>query len=415
MGATMLDELYSLSQTFLHLRNRSFHRYFLQETPLTNRFSIIVGQRGIGKTTAMTQYLLEQANGDRFSRHILYLQADHFLLARTSLYDIADEFYGLGGKLICFDEIHKYPDWSLELKSIFDTFPDLRMLASGSSALEIARGSHDLSRRALLYRMHGLSFREYLGMCCDIHFDKVSLDETLANHQRIADTVVATLAGHDRKVLALFKEYLATGYYPYFREFNDSGHFYLTIEQNVHTTLESDLPAIHQNLNGVSVRKIERLLATVSSLVPYTPDMKHLKNVLDIGDERTLKNYLKLLEDAGILRTVSKSGKGLRALEKPEKIYLNNPTLYYALAGGAAPDNGAVRETFLLAMMSVAHQVRVPVKGDFLVNDNVTFEVGGKNKDSSQIQGLENAWLALDSLEIGFGNRIPLWLFGFLY
>lgn len=415
MGATMLDELYSLSQTFLHLRNRSFHRYFLQETPLTNRFSIIVGQRGIGKTTAMTQYLLEQANGDRFSRQILYLQADHFLLSRTSLYDIADEFYGLGGKLICFDEIHKYPDWSLELKSIFDTFPDLRILASGSSALEIARGSHDLSRRALLYRMHGLSFREYLGMYCDIHFDKVSLDEILANHQRIADTVVTTLAGHDRKVLALFKDYLATGYYPYFKEFNDSGQFYLTIEQNVHTTLEADLPAIHQNLNGVSVRKIERLLAIVSSLVPYTPDMKHLKNMLDIGDERTLKNYLKLLEDAGILRTVSRSGKGLRALEKPEKIYLNNPTLYYALAGGASPDSGAVRETFFLAMVSIAHQVRVPVKGDFLVNDNVTFEVGGKNKDSSQIQGLENAWLALDSLEIGFGNRIPLWLFGFLY
>ncbi len=411
----MLDEIFSLSQTFLHLRNRIFRRYFLQETVFTNRFSIIVGQRGIGKTTAMIQYLLAQADGDCFSRQILYLQADHFLLARTSLYDIAGEFYQLGGKLICFDEIHKYRDWSLELKSIFDTFPDLRMLASGSSALEIAKGSHDLSRRALLYQMHGLSFREYLGLNCEIHFDKIPLATILEDHQRAADTVVTSLGRLDLKVLALFREYLATGYYPYFNDFNDRGQFYLTIEQNIHTTLEADLPAIHQTLTGASVRKIERLLAIVSSIVPYTPDMKHLKNLLEIGDERTLKNYLKLLEDAGIILTVSKSGKGLRPLEKPEKIYLNNPTLYHALAGAAASDSGAVRETFFLTMLRVAHQVSAPSRGDFLVDDHITFEVGGKNKDAAQIQGIEHAWLALDSIEIGTGKRVPLWLFGFLY
>jgi predicted AAA+ superfamily ATPase len=411
----MLDEIFSLSQTFLHLRNRIFRRYFLQETVFSNRFSIVVGQRGIGKTTAMIQYLLEQADGDRFSPKILYVQADHFLLSRTSLYEIADEFYHLGGKLICFDEIHKYRDWSMELKSIFDTFPDLRMLASGSSALEIAKGSHDLSRRALLYRMHGLSFREYLGLNCEIHFDKIPLATLLDNHQRTADSVITDLSRLDLKILALFKEYLATGYYPYFQDFNNKEQFYLTIEQNIHTTLEADLPAIHQTLNGTSIHKIKHLLAIVSSLVPYTPDMKHLKNLLEIGDERTLKNYLKLLEDAGIVLTVGKSGKGLRALEKPEKIYLNNPTLYHALAGTSAPDSGAVRETFFLTMLRVAHQVSVPLKGDFLVDDHIIFEVGGKNKDAAQIQGIDNAWLALDSIEIGTGNRIPLWLFGFLY
>ena len=289
------------------------------------------------------------------------------------------------------------------------------MLASGSSALEIAKGSHDLSRRALLYRMHGLSFREYLGLNCEIHFDKIPLATILENHQRAAATVVTSLGRLDLKVLALFKEYLATGYYPYFNDFNDRGQFYLTIEQNIHTTLEADLPAIHQTLTGASVRKIERLLAIVSSIVPYTPDMKHLKNLLEIGDERTLKNYLKLLEDAGIILTVGKSGKGLRPLEKPEKIYLNNPTLYQALAGAAAPDSGAVRETFFLTMLRVAHQVSAPSRGDFLVDDHITFEVGGKNKDAAQIQGIEHAWLALDSIEIGTGKRVPLWLFGFLY
>ena len=189
----------------------------------------------------------------------------------------------------------------------------------------------------------------------------------------------------------------------------------MTLEQNVHTTLEGDLPAIHQALNGSSIRKIERLLAIISSLVPFTPDLKQLKTLLSIGDERTLKTYLKYLEDAGVILTVSRTGKGLRQMEKPEKVYLNNPNLYYALAGGKAPDSGAVRETFFLNMLRVGHSVSVPARGDFLVNGDITFEVGGKNKDGSQIKGMENAKLALDNIEIGQGDRIPLWLFGWLY
>ncbi|KAF0218058.1 MAG: ATPase [Geobacteraceae bacterium] len=411
----MLNDLITLSQTFLRIRNREFKRYFLRDHSLTNRFSIIVGQRGIGKTTAMIQHLLERYEGDRYSRKALYLQADHFLVARSSLYEIADEFYKLGGEFICFDEIHKYPDWSMELKSICDTFPNLKILASGSSALEIAKGSHDLSRRAIVYRMYGMSFREYVGMDCGIYFDSMPLDSILSGHQQAADAVVGELEKKGLKVLALFKEYLECGYYPYFREYEDKTQFYMTLEQNVHTTLESDLLAIHQSLNGSSIQKIEKLLSIISSLVPFTPDLKHLKNLLGIGDERTLKTYLKYLEDAGVILTVSKSGKGLRELEKPEKIYLNNPNLYYAMAEGRAPDTGAMRETFLLNMLRTGHSVSVPGQGDFLVDDTITFEVGGKNKDGRQIRNVANAWLALDGIEIGHGNRIPLWLFGYLY
>ena len=156
-------------------------------------------------------------------------------------------------------------------------------------------------------------------------------------------------------------------------------------------------------------------MAIISSLVPFTPDLKQLKTLLGIGDERTLKTYLNYLEDAGVILTASRSGKGLREMEKPEKVYLNNPNLYYALAGGKAPGSGAVRETFFLNMLRVGHSVSVPVRGDFLVDDDLTFEVGGKNKDVSQIKNIENAWLALDNIEIGQGNRIPLWLFGYLY
>jgi len=411
----MLDDLFSLSQTFLRVRNREFKRYFLRDHPLSNRFSVIIGQRGIGKTTAMIQYLLGMYGDDLYSRKALYLQADHFLVARASLYEIADEFYKLGGELICFDEIHKYAEWSMELKSIFDTFPNLKIMASGSSALEITKGSHDLSRRALVYRMYGMSFREYIGMNCGLYFDHLTLDAIVNGHQQAAGTIVAELEKKGLKVLALFKEYLACGYYPYYGEYGDKTQFYMTLEQNVHTTLEGDLLAIHQSLNGSSIRKIERLLAIISSLAPFTPDMKQLKTLLGIGDERTLKTYLKYLEDAGMILTASRSGKGLREMEKPEKVYLNNPNLYYALAGGKAPDSGAVRETFFLNMLRVGHSVSIPAKGDFLVDGTITFEIGGKNKDNSQLKNIENAWLALDNIEIGQGGRIPLWLFGYLY
>lgn len=411
----MLDDLIPLSQTFLRIRNREFRRYFLRDHPLNSRFSIIIGQRGIGKTTVMIQHLLEQYNDDRSGRKALYLQADHFLVARSSLYEIADEFCKLGGELICFDEIHKYPAWSMELKSIFDTFPQLKILASGSSALEIAKGSHDLSRRALVYRMHGMSFREFIGMSNGIYFDAHPLDKLLANHQQSADSIVVELEKGGLKVLALFKDYLECGYYPYFSEYEDKAQFFMTLEQNVHTTLETDLLAIHQSLNGSSIRKIEKLLAIIASLVPFTPDMKHLKNLLGIGDERTLKTYLKYLEDAGVILTAGKSGKGLREMEKPEKIYLNNPNLYHALSQRRDPDIGAVRETFFLNMLRTAHNVTVPAKGDFLVDDAITFEIGGKSKDAGQIKGVQNAWLALDNIETGYGSRIPLWLFGFVY
>ena len=252
-------------------------------------------------------------------------------------------------------------------------------------------------------------------MVCGIYFDPVPLENLVGDHQRLADAIVRQLEGKGVKVLALFNDYLAQGYYPYFQEYGELSQFYLTLEQNVRTTLESDLPAIYPTLNGASIRKMEKLLAIVASLVPFSPDMKNLKQLLGIGDERTLKTYLNYLEDAGVVLSLAKTGKGLRSMEKPEKIYLNNPNLYHALAGGKAPDRGAVRETFLLNMLHVDHRVTAPARGDFLVDDALTIEVGGKNKGPGQITGIDQAWLALDDMEIGHGVRIPLWLFGFLY
>ncbi|MDO9583763.1 MAG: AAA family ATPase [Desulfomicrobium sp.] len=410
----MLDDLFSLSQTLIRVRNRPYRRPIFEDALLGGRFHIIIGPRGVGKTTVMIQHLLGRCGGDVFTRKGLYVQADHFLVARSSLYEIADEFQKYGGEIICFDEIHKYPSWSMELKSMADTFPGLKIIASGSSALEIARGSHDLSRRALVMRMRGLSFREYLGMVHGLEHGRLALEDLTGDHERTAERIVGELERGGHKVLALFTKYLACGYYPYFLEYPDTAQFHLTLTQQVQATLEVDLPAIHPGLGGASIRKVRKLLAVVAGLVPFTPDMKALKGLLEIGDERTLKTYLGFLEDAGILLTVSKRDKGLRAMEKPEKIYLHNPNLYHALSGGSAAGKGAIRETFFLNMLQADHAVRVAPKGDFLVDGRLTFEIGGKGKDGGQIKGVENAWLALDNIEIGMGRRIPLWMFGFL-
>jgi len=411
----MIEELFRLSQNFIRINNREYVRYFLRTYPLKNRFSIVVGQRGVGKTTAIIQHILSSYKNDIFTNSALYIQADHFLVGSHSLYEIAEQFYNLGGEMICFDEIHKYPNWSTELKSIYDTFPKLTTVASGSSALEIYKGSHDLSRRAVVYKMFGMSFREFIEIELGINLKSAGLENIINNHQRIADSITNAVEKKGKKILALFKSYLEYGYYPYFREYKNRELFYLTLEQNIHTTLESDLIAIYPSLSGNSIKKIKKLLMIIASSVPFTPDLKKLKTTLDVGDERTLKTYLKYLEDAGIILTVSKGGKGLRELEKPEKIYLNNPNLIHAISSRMPLEIGNLRETFFLNMVETLHKVSSPAQGDFLVDGRYTFEIGGKNKDFSQIKDIKNSFLGVDNTEIGVGNKIPLWLFGFLY
>lgn len=411
----MIDDLFRLSQNFLTIHNRKYIRYFIRVNPLQNRFSIIVGQRGVGKTTAIIQYLLRSYDENPFTPKVLYVQSDHFRIAEQSLYEIAEQFYNLGGELICFDEIHKYPMWAGELKSINDTFPKLKIIASGSSALEIYRGSHDLSRRAVVYRMWGMSFREYIELTAGVEFRPHRLEDIIKNHQGLAHEAVKTLETKKKKVLRLFEEYLDWGYYPYFFEYNDKELFYLTLEQNVRTTLESDLMAIYPSLSGNTVNKIKKLLAIIAASVPFTPDLRKIKTLLEIGDERTLKTYLKYLEDAGIILTVSKTGQGLRLLEKPEKIYLNNPNLIQAIAGSPQANRGNLRETFFLNMLRNLYEVSIPARGDFLVGKGYTFEVGGKKKTYDQIKDLPHSYLAVDDMEVGVGNKIPLWIFGFLY
>ena len=406
-----MEDIYRLSQTQLSVFNRPYKRYFLKAHDLNHRLCIILGQRGIGKTTAMVQHLLDRADHDPLSQSILYVQTDHFLIGDRSLYDIAEQFVNMGGKTICFDEIHKYPRWSMELKSITDTFVKLKVVASGSSALEIYKGSHDLSRRSLLMRMWGMSFREYIEMSHNISLPVLSLENILGDHVRLAHDIVDML--QEKMVLALFKAYLRHGCYPFYFENQNDAIFCQILNQNLHTTLESDLIAVQPSLTGNSIKKITKLLRIVSASVPFYPDLKKLTELTDVGDQRTLKTYLKYLEDCGLIMGMSRSGKGLREMEKPEKIFLNNPNLIYAFSPNT--DMGAIRETFFLNMLSSKHTVKSPHQGDFCVDDTYIFEIGGKNKNYDQIKDIENSFLSLDDMEMGFGKKIPLWLFGFLY
>ena len=406
-----MEDIYRLSQTQISVFNRPYKRYFLRKHALNHRLCIILGQRGIGKTTAMVQHLLDVAEQDKHSETILYVQADHFLIGDRSLYEIAEQFANLGGKTICFDEIHKYPRWSMELKSITDTFVKLNVSASGSSAMELYKGSHDLSRRSLQMRMWGMSFREYIEMSCEISLPVHSLENILNDHVRIAHNIVDAL--QDKMVLSLFKAYLRHGCYPFYFENPNDAVFCQILNQNLHATIESDLIAVQPSLTGNSIKKITKLLRIISASVPFSPDLNKLTELTDVGDQRTLKTYLKYLEDSGLIMGLSRSGKGLREMEKPDKIFLNNPNLIYAFAPDT--DIGAIRETFFLNMLSSIHTVKAPRQGDFFVDDAFLFEIGGKNKNFSQIKDIENSFLAVDDVEKGFGKKIPLWLFGFLY
>lgn len=410
----MYEEIQKLSRRFLEIKNSAYRRYLIRGTKFSHRMSIIVGPRGVGKTTTLVQLLLDFVNGDRFDSRILYVQADHFLMGSISLYEIAEQFHTFGGKWIVFDEIHKYPNWSKELKSIYDTFENLKIFASGSSALEIFKGSHDLTRRSSVFHMQGMSFREYLELAYQIELLTYPIEEICSKHEQISDQIINALKKIDRHVVPEFHRYLKIGYYPYFYEFKDESIYKMTLEQNVHTTIESDLASIYPQLTGASIQKIKKLLGFIANAVPFIPNWNHILSAVEIGDLRTLKAYFSHLEDAGLIKSISKSTMKFRGIESTSKIYLENPNQLYAISS-ESPEKGTVRETFFFNSVSEKNKVQMPGDGDFLVNGHFLFEVGGKNKDFNQIKSGKNAYLACDEIEQGAGAKIPLWLFGFLY
>jgi len=411
----MIDTFYELSRNFLKNSEFDYKRYLVNSQFFNHRCVFVLGQRGIGKTTAILQYLISLHNANKKCRQ-MYVPADHFLVGNSTLYEIADEFQKAGGITLCIDEVHKYDNWSEEVKSIYDTFPKLQLILSGSAALEIRKGSHDLSRRAVIVKMKGMSLREYCELSHQVKLPSFSFDQILREHSNCAEQIIDVLDKNGLRILPLFNEYLVHGYYPFFFSTSSTQVYHQLVEQGIHASIECDLIAVQTSLNGESIRRIKKLLSILSMSVPFTPDIRKLKIALDIGDERTLKTYFTYLDSVGVITLLSNAGGKIRSLAKPGKILLNNSNQMYALLGSNAQINrGTLRETFFVNMIKHDHEITIPSSGDFCLDDSMVFEIGGKSKTFKQVANLDNAWCAIDEIEVGSGRRIPLWLFGFMY
>jgi len=405
-----MESLFELSQQRIRWVKADFYRSLYHTIDWKCRLIEIKGARGVGKTTLMLQQA--QSLSKTNPSAVLYVSLDDPYFYNHSIIDTADYFTKFGGLYLFLDEVHKYPskfpkhDWSAEIKVIYDRYPELQVIYSGSSVLQLFKGHGDLSRRKCSYNLPGLSFREYINLINNTELPVYSLPQLLNNHSEIAKTIT-----NDLKVVPLFIDYLKHGYYPYYNE--APNQFCNRLRDTINVILEQDLPAV-ASFSHENHIKLKKLLAVLSESAPYTPNLTNLRSELFIADQRTLLNYLDALEKAELLATLDKTAKGMKKMQKPSKIYLNNTNLLNCLFFDK-PNIGTQRETFFFNQLRSIHCVNYPVKGDFIVDSKYTFEIGGKNKPAFQIQEVPDAYLAIDDLELGFGNRIPLWLFGFLY
>lgn len=369
------------------------------------RLNSIVGARGTGKTTLLLQKakLLKQQQ-----QEVLYVTLDDLYFTENKLIDLAKTYEQMGGKYLFLDEVHKYPNWARELKNSYDYHADLIITFSGSSILEIFKQDVDLSRRALVYELPGLSFREYLGFKNIGTFSPILLSDILANHRDLSLAISQQI-----KPLQHFPTYLQTGYYPFFME--QERDYALTVEQIVQLVIETDLRFM-KGYDPTYSRKLLQLLRVIAASPPFKPNITKLSERIGIN-RTTLINYLRYLEKARLVSLLHLSEKSISVLQKPDKIFLDNPNLYYVL-NPIHVSIGSMRETFFQNQLNVLFDIDLHPKADFIVHHDdqiVVFEIGGPNKKKSQIANLTNAYLAVDDLETGFGNQIPLWLFGFLY
>jgi predicted AAA+ superfamily ATPase len=387
----------------LEQTSNDFVRYLMPDINWNNRLFAVVGARGTGKTTLLLQHIKQNADVSK----AFYMSLDDLHFSTHRLVDVVRTFWQEGVTHFFIDEVHKYPyeTWAQELKNIYDSYPDVKVVFSGSSILNIYKGNADLSRRAVSYELFGLSFREFLEFEGIKKLPVVSLDDLLKNHVSIAVEVTREI-----KILPLFRQYLQTGYFPYYKE--DLQTYPLRLLNTVNAVLETDLPAVEQ-IEYVSIQKLKRLLAVIATMAPFTPNMSSLGAQVEI-QRSNLPKSLNLLERARLLGLLRSSGNNLNSLSKPSKIFLDNPNLAHAL-GENNTNTGNLRETFFYNQLKVANKVTDAAKGDFTVNGKYVFELGGSNKNFSQIADVPDSYLAVDNIEMGFANKIPLWMFGFLY
>ena len=389
-----MKTLYQKFETLLQNTTTDFKRYLYEKVAWNSRMIGIIGARGVGKTTMVLQYIKENLD----SKKALYVSADDIYFGENRLVDLADDFYKNAGEYLFIDEIHKYADWSRELKNIYDSFPSLKIVFTGSSVLDILKGSADLSRRTIIYKLQGLSFREYLKLFHNYEVEVYSLKQIIDNEVKLTNI---------KHPLPLFNDYLKRGYYPFGLE----NEMNLRLGQIIVQTLETDIPQ-YANLNVETGRKLKRLLSIIAESVPFKPNFSKIANIINVS-RNSLDDYFSYMEKAGLIAQLRNETSGIRGLGKIDKVYLDNTNIVFNLVGDKS-NVGNIRETFFFNQMSVKNEVISSKKADFII-DNYTFEVGGKNKQQNQIKKDGKSFVVKDDIEFGYLNVIPLWAFGLNY
>ena len=389
-----MKTLYQKFETLLQNTTIDFKRYLYKNVSWDSRMIGIIGARGVGKTTMILQHIKYKLD----SKKALYVSADDMYFSENRLFDLADDFYKNAGEYLFIDEIHKYRDWSRELKNIYDSFPTLKVVFTGSSVLDILKGSFDLSRRAIIYTLQGLSFREYLKFFHNYEIEVFSLEQIVNNEAKLKNI---------QHPLPLFKDYLKRGYYP----FGIENEINLRLGQIIVQTLESDIPQ-YANLNVGTGRKLKRLLSIIAESVPFKPNFSKISQMIGVS-RNSLDDYFSYMEKAGLIGQLRNETSGIHGLGKIDKVYLDNTNIIFNLVGDKS-NVGNLRETFFFNQMRVKNEVISSKKADFII-DNYTFEVGGKNKQQNQIEKDGKSFVVKDDIEYGYFNVIPLWAFGLNY
>lgn len=398
-----MEQLQAQHLRLLSHLSAPYERSLMSTINWNNRLIAIRGARGTGKTTMLLQHIKKLYGSD--PNVALYASLDHLYFSRHTLLDLADEFHKRGGQCLFLDEVHKYEGWSREIKNIYDGYPDLKIVFTGSSLLNILNAEADLSRRCVSYDLQGLSFREYLLFKENISLPLISLEDVLT-HSLDASTLVLNAC----KPLKYFKQYLQEGYYPFFLEQHID---YLTqVQKVVGMILEIELPQL-SNVDVANVRKLRSLLSVVSSGVPFSVDISKMAQTAELN-RNTIVTYLAHLHRAKLLNLLYSDVVNLKRMQKPDKIYMENSNLLHALSLTEV-ETGTERETFFVNQLAYNHQVEYSKQGDFVIDRKYTIEVGGQSKDGKQIANVPNAFIASDDIEYALGNKIPLWLLGFLY
>lgn len=396
-----MDHLFEKSYKKLSRVPDNFTRYLASEIDFSNRMIGIKGARGAGKTTLLLQHAARALPKDQ---QVLYVSLDDLWFTENTLVDMADAFVKQGGRYLLLDEVHRYAGWSQELKNIYDDEPDLSIIFTGSSIMHIDKARGDLSRRAVMYELRGLSFREFLSLKTQVSLPKLEWEQLLVDHVEMARSVTEKL-----KPLEHFSDYLMYGYYPYFLE--NISTYSQKLEETISLAISMDLPALHDITTG-SIEKIRQLLYIIAETAPFKPNISKLSERTGVS-RNSLIQFLRHLEDLRIINSLYHSATGIGALQKPEKIFLHHPNLQYALSRANA-DKGSAREIFFINQVEAIKTVTYTSTGDFVINKDL-FEVGGKDKQQKQTKSHKQSFVAADGIEIGHQHKIPLWIFGMLY